>query len=277
MSRAFSTATRRGGETHARTATPPARRLPPGPTRPRRGDAASAARGIPARSRAGDRRRGRPDPPPQGRQDGDRERLRTGSEAAPSLRRGFRYPHCTTFHRLGEMGARRPFFVRSVFWAVPGFSLAPRNNSRREAMDVYTRERRLGQELTSRIEGHVPGTEVLAVELLGPDRFCVYIDHPEGVDHALCERVTREIDDYRREYTIDVSSPGLERPLRKRQHFAGAVGRRVRLKTASRAKVRGEVFSADDQIVRVGAEGGDAISIPYDQIVRGNLIDEGSR
>jgi ribosome maturation factor RimP len=142
-------------------------------------------------------------------------------------------------------------------------------------MDVYTKERQLEQELTGRIEEHVPGTEVLAVELLGPDRFCVYIDHPAGVDHALCERVTREIDDYRREYTIDVSSPGLERPLRKPAHFAGAVGRRVRLKTASRAKVRGEVLSADDQSVRVGGEGRDAISIPYDQIVRGNLIDEG--
>jgi len=142
-------------------------------------------------------------------------------------------------------------------------------------MDVYTKERQLEQELTGRIEGHVPGTEVLAVELLGPERFCVYIDHPAGVDHALCERVTRELDDYRREYTIDVSSPGLERPLRKREHFAGAVGRRVKLKTASRAKVRGEVLAADDLSVRVGAEGGDAISIPYDQIVRGNLIDEG--
>jgi ribosome maturation factor RimP len=144
-------------------------------------------------------------------------------------------------------------------------------------MDVYTKERQLEQELTGRIEERVPGTEVLAVELLGPDRFCVYIDHPAGVDHALCERVTREIDDYRREYTIDVSSPGLERPLRKPQHFVGAVGRRVRLKTASRKKVRGEVLSADDQSVRVGAEGGDAISIPYEQIVRGNLIDEGSK
>ena len=144
-------------------------------------------------------------------------------------------------------------------------------------MDVHTKERQLEQELTGRIEEQVPGTEVLAVELLGPGRFCVYIDHPSGVDHALCERVTREIDDYRREYTIDVSSPGLERPLRKPEHFAGAVGRRVRLKTASREKVRGEVLSADDQFVRVDAEGGDAISIPYEQIVRGNLIDEGSK
>ena len=142
-------------------------------------------------------------------------------------------------------------------------------------MDVYSKERQLEQELTERIEERFPGTEVLAVELLGSDRFCVYLDRPEGVDLALCERVTRELDDYRREYTIDVSSPGLERPLRKPEHFAGAVGRRVRLKTASRQKLRGEVLSANDEAVRVGAEGGDAVEIPYDQIVRGNLIDEG--
>jgi ribosome maturation factor RimP len=146
-------------------------------------------------------------------------------------------------------------------------------------MDVYTKERQLEQELTGRIEEHVPGTQVLAVELLGPDRFCVYIDHASGVDHALCERVTRELDDYRRQYTIDVSSPGLERPLRKPAHFAEVVGRKVRLKTAGeiggRKKFRGEVIAANDQTVRVGAGGGDAIQIPYDQIVRGNLIDEG--
>jgi ribosome maturation factor RimP len=145
--------------------------------------------------------------------------------------------------------------------------------------DVRTRERQLETELTEKIEERVPGTEVLAVELLSPDRFCVYIDRPEGVDHALCERVTRELDEYRRDYTIDVSSPGLERPLRKPNHFAEAVGRKVKLRTsaeiAGRKRFRGEVLSADEQAVRVGAEGGDAIQIPYEQIVRGNLIDEG--
>ncbi len=141
--------------------------------------------------------------------------------------------------------------------------------------DVRTKERQLEHELTEKVEERVPGTEVLAVELLSPDRFCVYIDHPNGVDHALCERVTSQLDEYRRDYTIDVSSPGPERPLRKPEHFAGAVGRRVRLKTASRQKVRGEVLSADDRAVRVGAEGGDPVQIPYEEIVRGNLIDEG--
>jgi ribosome maturation factor RimP len=160
------------------------------------------------------------------------------------------------------MGARRPFFV-----------------TREAVTDTYTRERQLQEQLTEKVEERVPGTEVLAVELLGPDRFCVYVDHPQGVDHALCERVTRALDEYRRDYAIDVSSPGAERPLRTPAHFAGAVGRQVRLRTsgeiAGRKKFRGEVLAADDETVSVGAGGGDAVLIPYEQIVRGNLIDEG--
>jgi ribosome maturation factor RimP len=155
-----------------------------------------------------------------------------------------------------------------------------RTTTRREAVtNTYTKERQLRQQLAEKVEAQVPGTEVLAVELLAPDRFCVYIDHPRGVDHALCEQVTRELDEYRRDYTIDVSSPGLERPLRTPAHFADAVGRRVRLRTSGeiegRKKFRGEVLAANDENVSVGAEGGDAVLIPYDQIVRGNLIDEG--
>ena len=145
---------------------------------------------------------------------------------------------------------------------------------------VHTKERRLEHELAGRIENRVPGTEVLAVELLGPERFCVYIDHPEGVDHALCERVTRELDDYRREYAIDVSSPGIERPLRKPAHFERFVGRRVALRTAreiaGRKRFKGQVIGADDQAVHLDTEP-QPVDIPYDEIVRGNLIDEGSK
>jgi ribosome maturation factor RimP len=147
-------------------------------------------------------------------------------------------------------------------------------------MDVHTKERQLSEELAGRIEQRLPGTEVLAVELLGPDRFCVYIDHPEGVDHALCERVTRELDDYRREYAIDVSSPGSERPLRKPAHFERFVGRKVALRTAGeiagRKRFKGEVIGADQQAVQLAA-GPQPVLIPYEQIVRGNLIDEGSK
>jgi ribosome maturation factor RimP len=145
---------------------------------------------------------------------------------------------------------------------------------------VHTKERQLEHELAGRIEKRVPGTEVLAVELLGPQRFCVYIDHPEGVDHALCERVTRELDDYRREYAIDVSSPGIERPLRKPAHFERFVGRRVALRTAreieGRKRFKGEVIGVDEEAVHLATEP-QPVDIPYDEIVRGNLIDEGSK
>jgi ribosome maturation factor RimP len=146
---------------------------------------------------------------------------------------------------------------------------------------VHTKERQLEQELAGRIEQRVPGTEVLAVELLGPERFCVYIDHPKGVDHALCERVTRELDDYRREYAIDVSSPGIERPLRKPEHFERFVGRRVAVRTqgelAGRKKFRGTVAAAGGEALALDVADGERMDIPYEQIVRGNLIDEGSK
>ena len=113
------------------------------------------------------------------------------------------------------------------------------------------------------------------MELLTPSRFRVYIDSPKGVDHALCERVTDVLRDYLREYSVEVSSPGLDRPLRTQDHFEAVLGRRVRLRTAGR-KLRGEVLAAGDQSVIVAASDGAETEIPYAEIVRANLIDEGA-
>jgi ribosome maturation factor RimP len=134
--------------------------------------------------------------------------------------------------------------------------------------DVRQKEKQLEHDIGARVGENLDGVEVLAVELQGPDRFTVYVDHPEGVDHALCARVTDLLRDYLREYTVDVSSPGTERPLRKPEHFAVAVGHRVKLRTRER-KVRGELVLADANHVQV-----DETEIPYADIVRANLIDE---
>ena len=143
---------------------------------------------------------------------------------------------------------------------------------------VYDRERTLYREVADRVERGIPGTEVLAVELTGPEALCVYIDHPQGVDHALCERVTMLLDAYRRQYGIDVSSPGTERPVRKPAHFVRAIGRRVSVRTADeidgRKRFRGDLVAADDRGIRLAAGTG-THEIPYEAIVRGNLIDEG--
>jgi ribosome maturation factor RimP len=137
---------------------------------------------------------------------------------------------------------------------------------------TYEKERKLQQEIAPKVARDVPGVDVLAVELLSPSRFCVYVDHPEGVDHALCARVTDSLRDYLREYAVDVSSPGIDRPLRKPEHFADVVGRTVKLRTRER-KLRGAVVAAGESSVKVGVDGAEA-DIPYDEIVRANLIDE---
>jgi ribosome maturation factor RimP len=160
------------------------------------------------------------------------------------------------FHLLDEMGALRPFLLKE-----PKLST------------THEKEQTLTRQIERKVEAALPGVEVLAVELAGPTKFTVFVDHANGVDHALCARVTDVLRDYLAEYAIDVSSPGIERPLRRPEHFRNAVGRQVTLRTPQRKRVKGEVVSAGERAVVVQA-GDDAVEIPYDQIVRGNLLYE---
>jgi ribosome maturation factor RimP len=144
-------------------------------------------------------------------------------------------------------------------------------------MQVYERERQIQREVAATVEERLPDVEVLAAELSGPERLTVYIDHPAGVDHALCAQVTDVLRGYLERYTLDVSSPGLERPLRTPAHFGDVLGRRAAIRTsteiAGRKRFRGEVVAADEREVTL-ATAGEQVGIPYEAIARGNLIDE---
>jgi ribosome maturation factor RimP len=144
---------------------------------------------------------------------------------------------------------------------------------------VHDKERQLTREVSQTVEQGLPGVDVLAVELSGPERFTVYIDHPTGVDHALCERVTNLLRGYLDRYTVDVSSPGIERPLRTPAHFRGVVGRKVALRTEQelngRKRFRGTVAAANADTLALVVADGERVQIPYAEIVRGNLVDEG--
>jgi ribosome maturation factor RimP len=137
------------------------------------------------------------------------------------------------------------------------------------------KEKELYREVSRTVTTALPGVEVLALEFTGRERFCVYVDQPGGVDHALCERVSGLLRPYTDSYSVEVSSPGLERPLRTREHFRSVEGRRVRMKTVAGTKVRGEVVTAGERSVQLVNGGGEPVDIPYDEIVRANLIDEG--
>ena len=142
------------------------------------------------------------------------------------------------------------------------------------AIAQQEQERMLRRDVARLVEPALPGTEVLAVELTGKERFCVFVDHPGGVDHALCERVTHLLRAYLDDYSVEVSSPGFDRPLRARAHFERAVGRKVRVKTPT-GRIRGEVLHAAAGAVQI-RHGSETVDIPYDEIVRANLIDEGT-
>ncbi len=87
----------------------------------------------------------------------------------------------------------------------------------------------------------VAGVELVILEEVGSRRQKIvrlFIDHPGGVTHELCSRVSAavgqaldEADVFEGSYTLEVSSPGLERPLRKRSHFEAQVGKKVYVKT----------------------------------------------
>ena len=142
---------------------------------------------------------------------------------------------------------------------------------------TFAKERTLQDEIAPAVESRVPGVRVLAVELPSPSRIRVYIDHANGVDHALCERVTYALDGYRSEYAIEVSSPGPDRPLRRPEHFADAVGERVsvRVEGGGKKRYRGLLTEAGDDTITLEAGDAGELHIPYEAIVRANLIDEG--
>jgi ribosome maturation factor RimP len=144
---------------------------------------------------------------------------------------------------------------------------------------VHEQERQLQAEFADKVGAAMPDVEVLAVELRSPEKLTVYLDRANGVDIALCEQVTGVLREYLDRYGLEVSSPGIDRPLRTREHFASQVGRKVALRTQhdldGRRRFRGLVAEAGADAVMLETQSGEQVAVPYGEIVRGNLIDEG--
>jgi ribosome maturation factor RimP len=148
----------------------------------------------------------------------------------------------------------------------------------------------LQRDIEARLAEAEPDVEVLLAEVVGGRCLRVFIDHPDGVTLATCERVTMHLNDLRERYSLEVSSPGAERPLTKPAHFRRFVGRRARVRTrhprpgapaaaseaaltTTRSSFTGELVGASEEEVTLAADGG-VIAIPYSEIRRSNLIEE---
>src|SRR3954464_73012 len=133
------------------------------------------------------------------------------------------------------------------------------------------------RDIQKRLSTTEPGVEVLLVEQTGAARLRLFIDHPKGVDVALCERVTRQLGDLLELYSLEVSSPGPARPLVKPDHFRRFLGRRVKVRTREehegKRSLIGELVGASEDAVTVAVDDG-IVSIPYADINRSNLVEE---
>src|ERR1700730_17739371 len=135
-----------------------------------------------------------------------------------------------------------------------------------------------------------PEVEVLLAEIVGGRCLRVFIAHPEAVTLEGCDRVTMHLTALRERYSLEVSSPGTERPLTKPAHFRRFVGRRARVRTrhpraaghaddprspGSRPvrSFTGELLTASDDEVTLAADGG-VIAIPYSEIRRSYLLED---
>ena len=136
-------------------------------------------------------------------------------------------------------------------------------------------------EIEARLAQAEPDIEVLLAEIVSGSTVRLFIDHPDGVTIAMCERVSHLLAELRRDYALEVSSPGTERPLTKPEHYRRFIGRRARVRTRAplpaaaeergRRSFTGELVGATEGEVTVAAPEG-VVAIPYAQIQRSNLV-----
>jgi ribosome maturation factor RimP len=137
----------------------------------------------------------------------------------------------------------------------------------------------LQETIESRLADREPEVELLALERPASERLRLVIDSPDGVDIALCELVTGQLRDLLESWSLEVSSPGPERPLTKPEHFRRFLGRRVRVRTreevAGHKSFTGRLTGADEESVSVDSGDG-PVSIPLASVRRSNLLPDGS-
>jgi ribosome maturation factor RimP len=138
------------------------------------------------------------------------------------------------------------------------------------------RSAELTQQIESTLRTRVPEVEVLLAEQPSPGLVRITIDRPGGtVDLDLCERVSRELSALRDRYALEVSSPGIERPLVKPEHYRRAVGSRIQVRTEQavegRRQFSGTLIDASNNEIEIDLDGQRA-RLPYVAIRRGNLV-----
>jgi ribosome maturation factor RimP len=133
----------------------------------------------------------------------------------------------------------------------------------------------LQDQIQTRIADLDPEVELIALETPAAETLRLYIDRPGGVDLELCERVADHLRDLLEQWSLEVSSPGADRPLTKPAHYRRFLGRKVRVRTreaiAGQRNFTGTLTAADDESVSVDSDGA-TVTIPLADVRRSNLV-----
>ncbi|MBI4465724.1 MAG: ribosome maturation factor RimP [Acidobacteria bacterium] len=132
------------------------------------------------------------------------------------------------------------------------------------------------------------GMELVEVEFLGRGRHSVlriFVDKPEGITHRDCQLDSEQdgaildVEDLiPSRYTLEVSSPGLDRKLLKPGDYRRFAGRRVKvvLKTAQegRRRFEGRLLGMEEETIRLDTGQGQIVSFGYPEVEKANLVPE---
>lgn len=141
-------------------------------------------------------------------------------------------------------------------------------------MDHYDRERDMQRQVERLVADALPEVRVLDLELDDPGQTIrLFVDTDGGVTHEVCVAVTNTVRVMLERYSIEVSSPGIDRPLRYPAHFTAARGQSVRVRERGAKRwINAVVGDADDTEVSFERSDGSATTLRYEQIARSHVV-----
>ncbi len=141
------------------------------------------------------------------------------------------------------------------------------------------------ERLAEVVEGALPpGSELVDARFSGGPLLTLLVDREDGpVDHEFCSRVASAVgpavegEGY--DGPVEISSPGIERPLTKPEHFRRFVGHEARVKVAEpidgRRNFAGVIVSAGEEAFTLKLlEGGVDMELPFGSVARANLRED---
>jgi ribosome maturation factor RimP len=133
------------------------------------------------------------------------------------------------------------------------------------------------QTITRTVAAVRPDVEIWDVQVVKAENLVrVLIEHPEGVDADLCAEVARALSDLRETGGLEVSSPGIERPLIRTSHYTRALGETVQIRLKNPVQghrnLRGRLTAADDTSLRLALDDGVELEVQREEVARSNIV-----